>query len=172
LPGGHCTIRPRCGWPGGERPLGLVNVSPLRGGGAPHDPDATRSVQGCAALAAPLFSHVAPDREKNGPRDRRCPKRSRLGRSLQREQSQWGAPRYGVPRPLTLSSFGGCPIERQLSTMGSRPNDGFRSFGMFRVVRGRARGSIVCRSRESARGLEGAREERTNKGLVAVNRPR
>jgi hypothetical protein len=64
------------------------------------------------------------------------------------------------------------PIERRLSILGSRPNDGFRSFGMFDVVRGRARGNIGCRSRESARGLEGAREERTNKGLVAVTRPR
>lgn len=52
--------------------------------------------------------------------------------------------------------------------IGTRPNDGFRSFGMFEGVRGRARGNISCRSRESARGLEGAREERTNKGLVAV----
>jgi len=26
----------------------------------------------------------------------------------------------------------------------------------------------ICRSRKSARGLEGAREERTNKGLVEV----
>ena len=108
-PGGHFATRPRCGWPVDERPLGLVNVSPLRGGGAPHDPDVARSVQGCVALAAPLFSHVAPDREKNGPRDRRCPKRSRSGRSLHGEQSPWGAPRNGVSRSLTSSSFGGSP---------------------------------------------------------------
>lgn len=146
-----------------------MNAWPLRGGGAPHDPFVTNTAQVDVALAVPSFSHVAPDREKSGSRDRRCPVQSRMGRSLCREQFRWGAPRQGVPRPLSLRRTGGCPIERRLSIQrGSRPNDGFRSFGMFEVVRGRARGNIVCRSRVSARGLEGAREERTNKGLVRV----
>jgi hypothetical protein len=138
----------------------LVNVRPLRGGRAPHDPLAAHTVQVCAVPAVPPFSHVAPDREKNGSRDRRCPERSRSGRSLYREQSRWGESRDGVfstPVPVKLWWLPGPkrnfrPIQAVVPTTDSG-RSGCSKWSVVVLVE-----TCTCRSRASARGLEGARE--------------
>lgn len=68
---------------------------------------------------------------------------ARLGRSLRGEQSPRGAPRSGVPQPLTSSPSGGCPRSgRPSSRLAVVPiaHPGGRDV---RAVRGRARGDMI-----------------------------
>jgi len=119
-----------------------VSDLPLRGVEAPHDPDAACVVQTCAALAVPLVSRVAPDREIRGSRDMRCPEPCGSGQSLQREQSRWGEPRYGVLGPCPGEALAVERLERQLSMGRCSSPDHLSVVRGVRVVRGRARGNI------------------------------
>jgi hypothetical protein len=73
-------------------------------------------------------------------------------------------------RPLALRTFGGYLGSKGDFRVeyGSRPNHGFRWFGMFERSPVVLVETCICRSRTSARGLEGAREQRANRGLVDV----
>jgi hypothetical protein len=90
-------------------------------------------------------------------------RRSGLGRSLRDEQSPRGAPRNGVPLPLTWSPFGDCRRSRQLDfEPGSRPDRTPGGRGA-RVVHRRARGNMDLqkpeeRTRPPDRSREGTAE--------------
>jgi hypothetical protein len=85
--------------------------------------------------------------------------RSGSGRSLHREQSRWGVSRFGIldPWPCAPSAVALDP-KGDFRSNGSRPNHGFRWFGMFERSPVVLVETFICRSRTSARGLEGARE--------------
>jgi hypothetical protein len=147
--------------------VGERSISSRRSGVArPYRHASLASSRGAAASSS---SHVTPDREEAGTRDKRCPKAIGVGAKSPSRAIVVGSVEARCPRPLTLRTSGGWP----------RSKGDFRSstavvpatpqwLGMFE------RSPIVlvetstCRNRRSARGLEDVREQRADKGLVEV----
>jgi hypothetical protein len=156
--------------PNDGRPLGLLNIGSLRGSPVSHGPYAVRVLQARAGGGGIVFSLCRFGQGRERCLRQEVPEAIGVGAKSPWRAIAMGSVETRCSRPLTLKSFGGCPLlERQLSgEHDSRPNHEFRWFGMFErssVVLVR---TFICRSRTSARGLEGAREQRAARGLVHV----
>jgi len=128
-----------------------------------EDPVALQAVDIFVRRYRPLPTSLRTGNE-HGVRDRRCPKRSGSGRSLHREQSLVESVErrcFSTPGPAYLRRL---PRSRGDSrSTGSRP-DHFPWSGMFERSVVVLAETFTCRSRGSARGLQGAREERCEQG--------